>query len=182
MISYGRWTLKVGDPDFLGWLTCFLYFCTGICSLIAYKKSRHTNNLLWLIIGTLFLLLSINKQLDLHRLITEFGRNLAHKQGWYQYKHEIELIFMMSLLSLYLCLLALIYKKLSNFNKHQLAAVLGVSCTILYALLKVFSFHHLDYWLTFTFDFLNFLWILEIGGIAIVLITLIQYLLKTSPR
>jgi len=175
MIHYGRWTLEAGDPGFLGWFTCSLYFCTGICCIVSYKleqrhsskKSQLSPSLFWIAVSTFFILLGFNKQLDLHCLIIEIGRNLSLEQGWYQYRREVQLVFMLGIIFLSASMLFLTVKNLSAFNKYQFLVLSGALLTLLYVLTKAVLFTHTDNWIPLHFTKWRTLWVIEITGLAI---------------
>ena len=41
----------------------------------------------------MLIVLGINKQLDFQTLLTEIGRKIAHAQGWYEQRQEVQVIF-----------------------------------------------------------------------------------------
>src|SRR4030067_1829072 len=80
----------IGDPTFMGWFTVAAYMVTALLSaFVALHSYRlfcvadfQKQRLLW-ILAILFLLLGINKQLDLQTLFTDMGRAISIRQGWY---------------------------------------------------------------------------------------------------
>lgn len=60
-----------------------LYFAAVLTTWRAAQFTEGREQKLWLLIALMFIFLGINKQLDLQSALTEAGRILAIKQGWY---------------------------------------------------------------------------------------------------
>ncbi|NHX27458.1 DMT family transporter, partial [Escherichia coli] len=55
---------------------------------------------LWRICGWLFVFQVANTHLDMHALVVSYGRCLARAQGWYQGRHDIQLVVLIGALAL----------------------------------------------------------------------------------
>ena len=77
------WRPGIGDPTIGGWITVVLYFVAVLTTWRAAQLTNGREYKLWLLISLMFIFLGINKQLDLQSALTEAGRILAMKQGWY---------------------------------------------------------------------------------------------------
>ncbi|HEY8942673.1 MAG TPA: hypothetical protein VIM73_00370, partial [Polyangiaceae bacterium] len=86
----GNWSPGIGDPTVTGWVTVVAYLATAVsCTLLALRIPRvagplNRERLLWGLLAAAFFALGLNKQLDLQSAVTEIGRIVAAKQGWYE--------------------------------------------------------------------------------------------------
>jgi hypothetical protein len=170
-----NWSPGIGDPTALGWLTVVLYFLTAwLCwRMVERLRSHHREGRpeinTWRAISVLFMLLGINKQLDLQTAFTELCRVLAHKQGWYPQRLSIQLAFIV--LVALICLgaaLFLVFRSSQAVWPNWLA-VLGTILVLGYVFVRASSFHHIDQFIGRELIGMRWNWILEIGGIALVL-------------
>ena len=100
----------IGDPTLLGWLTVAAYLaaamlsaaCTWQADRIFPGKYLLVHRLLWGSLAAVLLFLGINKQLDLQSLLTQVGREVAARQGWYEMRQSVQnwLIAAMALASI----------------------------------------------------------------------------------
>src|SRR3954471_175627 len=91
----GHWSPGIGDPTAMGWLTVALYaFGAALCCKVALRQAGtepQREVLMWWLLAFGLVALGINKQLDLQTALTEFGRMVATRQGWYERRHVIQL-------------------------------------------------------------------------------------------
>ena len=170
-----NWSPGIGDPTPMGWLTVALYLGTAVVCWRITRRLRDSGTasgseaLVWAAIAILFLALGINKQLDLQSAVTEIGRVLAHAQGWYDRRESVQLAFVAAFgavcLSVALTFLVLIRKA----PAVTWLAVLGTVVVLVFVAVRAASFHHIDRFIGTTVVGLRWNWILEIGGILIVL-------------
>jgi len=125
---------------------------------------------IWTAISILFLGLGINKQLDLQSAFTQIGRVIASAQGWYGHRQSVQLALI--IFAAIVCVSAFI--TLLIWARHAPLsawfALLGAVLVIGYVLIRAASFHHIDRFIGTTVLGLRWNWILEMGGIAIVLL------------
>ena len=117
---------------------------------------------------TALLALAINKQLDLQSWVTQLGRTLAYRGGWYGQRRAFQSVFV-----LVLALLGLLGFSLLAFLLRRLLARVGLAAAglaflITFVAVRASSFHHVDVWLRSGRIRLN--WVLELGGIALIAI------------
>ena len=175
-MSSFNWTPKIGDPTFVGWLTVVLYLTASInCWLAARKIELETSRDLherraWRFIAILFLGLGINKQLDLQTALTEAGRVVAHLQGWYEERQAVQVAFVVVVAVT--CLVMAI--SLLFWMRHAPAptwlALIGTSLVLGFVLIRAASFHHIDRFIGQRILGLRWNWIIEVGGISLVLL------------
>jgi len=96
------WQPGIGDPTGIGWLTTALYLlAAALCALYAWRIASHSTGrrsiqlcLLWIGMAAGLLFLGLNKQLDLQSWLTAFGRDLALREGWYDWGQHIQTVML----------------------------------------------------------------------------------------
>jgi hypothetical protein len=170
------WQPGIGDPSLGGWLTVLLYFaatgmafrvtrCLGGGCRVAASEGR-----VWFLLAAGFLLLGINKQLDLQSVVTDIGRVAAAWGGWYEQRRVVQLIFVGFVLAVAAGALVLLANAARSSPVSTWIALAGSVFVAAYVIMRAASFHHVDAWIGSTFLGLRWNWILEMGGIAIVLL------------
>ena len=123
----------------------------------------------WRSISVLFFFLGIDKQLDLQTALTEAGRYLAHYQGWYEQRQLIQLAFIALIAVMcFICAITLLVW-VEDAPVSTWLALVGTTLVMGYVLIRAASFHHVDRFIGHTILGLRWNWILEMGGIALVL-------------
>ena len=171
-----NWSPRIGDPTVGGWLTVILYVLTSVSCWRAARKvgARDINTLHerrgWQFISVLFLALGINKQLDLQSALTEAGRVVANIQGWYAQRALVQLAFIVVVAII--CTIAgialVIWARRARLPARL--ALIGTILVLCFVLVRAASFHHVDRFISTEFLGLRWNWILEMGGIAVVLV------------
>ena len=170
-----RWSPGIGDPSIGGWLTVVLYLVTAyLCWQVATRvrateELNRSEALVWSAIAVLFLALGINKQLDLQSLLTEIARVLAHSQGWYEQRHIVQLAFVALVGAVCMSGAAILLVLLRRAAPPAWLALFGTATVLAFVTIRAASFHHVDRFIGETLLGLRWNWILEIGGILIVL-------------
>jgi hypothetical protein len=166
----------------VGRLTAILYLVTSVsCWVLAYASvlarkpaladaRRSRERCAWRSISVLFLLLGINRQLDLLTTLTQAGRILAHSEGWYEQRQLFQLTFI-SLVAV-ICFISGIAVLIWGRDAPICAwiAMIGTTLVSGYVLIRAASYHHVDRFVGQTIFGLRWNWILEIGGIVLVLL------------
>lgn len=171
-----HWSPGIGDPTIGGWITVVLYLSASIsCWITARQLSPAYAQLLrerhaWLAIAVLFLLLGINKQLDLQSALTEIGRILAHSEGWYRERHFVQVAFIgfVALACVFAMIILLIWAR--HTPGPTWLALLGTVIVFGFVLSRASSFHHMDRFIGMRMLGVRWNWILEMGGISLTLI------------
>lgn len=193
----GRWSPGIGDPTIMGWVTVFLYFLTSYLCLkcVGIEKSgprralrdvipawyrvtrkhwpalpprvRRAN--IWMVIAGLYFCLGINKQLDLQSAVTEMGRIVARRGNWYDARGSLQALF----IGVVLVLAVISTFKLIAFAKdeavHFVLPFIGVVVTVTFILVRATSFHDMDLFIGAELLGIRTNWLLEIGGISLVM-------------
>ena len=173
----GDWTPGIGDPTFLGWFTVVSYFAATLtCFRLRGRFSsdadsvRRKERRFWGVMTAILLLLCINKQLDLQTAMTEFLRGCAKREGWYAIRREFQIAFIAALtvsLAVYSVVFFLLARRLPASSKVSGLGLIGIA---VFVLIRAASFHHVDRLLGERILHFKLNWILELGGISIVLV------------
>lgn len=172
----GRWSPGIGDPTFMGWLTVVAYFGTAWCCFSVGRRLRgrprtEREAWFWLSMAVLLAALGVNKQLDLQTALTEFGRILAHRQGWYEDRRVFQRIFIILVGAVAAVTVAVGLFRARNSNRAVQLAILGACFIVAFIVVRAASFHRVDRMLfKQAFGWLRLNWLLELGGMAIVFV------------
>jgi hypothetical protein len=175
-LSSFDWSPGIGDPTFVGWSTVVLYFVASVSSWRTGGKVELNGSdsiaepRAWRFISIFFLFFGLNKQLDLQTAMTEFGRALARYQGWYEERQSIQVAFisLVAVVCLIMTLTMLIWMR--RAPKSTWLALAGATLVLGYVLIRASSFHHIDRFIGETIFGLRWNWVIEIGGISLVLL------------
>ena len=169
----GRWSPEIGDPTPIAWLTVALY---ALCAWQCYRlATRHAAQLgrseatLWWILALGLAALGINKQLDLQTALTEFGRIVAHQDGWYERRRAVQVVFIYAVAAIAGCAAIAMAYLARAAPLATRAAIAGSVCLLAFVAIRAASFHHFDLFIGREYFGLRANWILEIGGICIIL-------------
>lgn len=178
-----NWRPVIGDPSIMGWVTVVAYVvAAGIALHASVNNYRKHHRTFWIGCSGILLLLGINKQLDLQSLLTDIGRVFAKNQGWYQERREVQAVFVVALFIATLIVMMLIGWKL---RKEFIALLFPVSGLILLAgfiLIRAVSFHHVDQILKSTIVTIRMNWLLELGGIAILMVSGLMHSVRNAAK
>ncbi|HTF90331.1 MAG TPA: hypothetical protein VK843_18085 [Planctomycetota bacterium] len=179
----GRWSIGIGDPTPIGWLTVVGYglaacFAFGACRRARREASglrdgdaaRAGNERrmvgLWLIACVVMALLGVNKQLDLQSLMTQSLRDLARSQGWYENRREYQQAFIAVVAIAAVVSVCVTVLALRPVLHRAWLTVFGLTWIVTFVLIRAASFHHVDRFLRG--GNVRWNWVLELGGIAMV--------------
>ena len=172
-----HWRPVIGDPTFMGWLTVVLYFlCAWQCLRVLlqapqlFQQQTRRQRGLWLFLAMAMCLLGINKQLDLQTLFTEIGKYFAHRDNWYDHRRDIQKRFIEGMIAIGLMTVLIAAWGYRHSLKQNLLALLGFTFLIVFVIVRATSFHHMDRFIGTRFIGLKMNWILEIGGILMILL------------
>jgi len=192
-ISQIYWRPRIGDPTFWGWLTVAAYGLTAVLCLIAAlrqnsgwggskaagvsgaeDKGARLQRRLWLGITVIMAFLCVNKQLDLQSLLTNLGRIVANRGGWYDERRTIQFWFVVAVgLASVAAFVFLAWKTRSIFRGRTLL-LLGLSLLLLFVVMRAASFHHVGVFLERRVLGFKLNWVLELGSIALVAFSAVQ--------
>ncbi len=171
-----EWHFGIGDPDVFGWVTFAGYFVAAyLCWRVARSCVRagrsgkySGSHRFWYAAVVCLVVLGINKQLDLHVLITEIARNIAKADGWYQQRQNLQHNVLFLGLVFGLVVAVYLAHLIRRAPKRQGMALAGLIFMFGFVILRSLSLHHVDIVLSETFSGVTVKFLLEFGGIAIV--------------
>jgi hypothetical protein len=88
--------------------------------------------------------LAVNKQLDIQSLLTDIGRVLAHRQGWYEARRGVQKTFILALLLLGAVGLAGVWYLARGPMKELRISLAGLVVILTFVVTRAASFHHMD--------------------------------------
>ncbi len=199
-ISQIYWRPRIGDASFMGWLTVAAYGLTAIlCLMAALKqnsglggskavnvtaaddKGTRLQRRLWLGITAVMFLLCLNKQLDLQSLLTNIGRIVANRGGWYEQRRTVQFWFVVAVGLASIATFVFLAWKTRSIFRGRAWLLLGLSLLLLFVVMRAASFHHVGVFLEQRVLGLKLNWILELGSIALVAISAGQAIRRPRP-
>jgi hypothetical protein len=175
----GQWSPGIGDPNAAGWITVILYLVAAWTCFVVARRLRpavrsgavpRREFWAWSLFSLLLFLLAVNKQLDFQTALTEIGRILARRRGWYDSRAHVQREFIGALCGFGLfCAISLgiILRGLAPAVK---VAATGMCFVGVFVLVRASSFHQVDEFLGHRLVHLRMNWLLEMGGILIMLV------------
>ena len=165
------WTPGIGDPTLAGWVTVLLYAAAAVnCWLVTRRLGRAPEARTWLLISILFILLGFNKQLDLQSALTEVGRILSLSEGWYGDRRRVQAIFIAIVAAVCVLFVGMLLLSVRRVPIPTWVAIIGTVVVIGYVFIRAASFHHIDRFIGRSVLGFRWNWVLEMGGITIVLL------------
>lgn len=159
-----RWLASVGDPTLLGWGIAIAYFAAIAPVLAARARTADEHDrMIWCIAALLLALFGLNKQLDLHTLVTALGRCYARQYGWIDHRRAVQGVFVALVFAATLIGLAVLVRLARGRIDRFLPVLAGLILVIGYGLLRAANFNHLAE----LFDGRS-VWLIELGGILLV--------------
>jgi hypothetical protein len=174
----GNWSPGIGDPTFVGWLTVLAYLAAAWRCLRAAQRlapaaaglaAARRERLVWMTLAALFVALGINKQLDLQSLFTEVGRKIAYRGGWYEERRQVQVVFILAVALVGMAGIVTSVRFVRHATLGARVAVLGTALVAAFLVIRAASFHHVDRFIGSRWLGLKANWLLELGGIAVVI-------------
>jgi len=174
VIENGHWSPGISDSSPMGVITFVCYFVGAVvCGIRAWRcfqspAMRRGHYRFWVFCALALFLFGLNKQLDLHQLITQIGRDWARADGWYENRRAVQSVFVKCLAgAAVVVLLAIIWAVWGKPFRYYIA-LFGLMVLAFYVLIRAASFNHVDRFLGLGTDGFRLAWLVELGGIAIV--------------
>ena len=165
-----NWTPGIGDPTIEGWVTVVLYAAATVSGWVTARKCIGNERRIWASVSILFLALGINKQLDLQSALTELGRVLAYQEGWYGQRLWVQVSFIILVALVCGAIIVALSSSAYNAPLPTWLAIFGATLVVGFVLIRAASFHHMDRFIGSTLLGFRWNWMLEMGGISIVLL------------
>jgi hypothetical protein len=180
----GEWQPGIGDPTFMGWFTVFAYLATGVLCIICAKETFripdryqfHDYHWFWWGLALIFLVLGINKQLDLQTWFTITAKKFALTGGWYGDRRLFQGLFIGWLIFGLSAFLAWFKKYFRRMGKEFKFILYGLAFLSAFIVIRAISFHQVDQLLHVNLLGFQMNWILELGGIIYIAFGSIKYL------
>jgi hypothetical protein len=187
----GRWRPGIGDPTVVGWVTVVAYLLAAVgCGLAAWREPMRDGtrrpssqpSRFWLSLAVLMLALGINKQLDLQSLATQIGRDIIRAWGLYSGRRELQLGFIVVVVLVCAGTLGWFLWAARHTLDRRWPAVVGMLFILGFVVIRAASFHNVDAFLAARLGGMKWNWILELGGISIVVAAAVRVLLAPPAR
>lgn len=186
----GHWRPGIGDPTFLGWVTVAAYFAAGVVSGRVWRldlRARRAGDptatpVFWLVLTLLLAFLGVNKQLDLQNLLTDVGRRLAFRQGWYGRRKEVQFAFIVAVGLFSLAGFGAFAWIARKNLKRNLTSLTGVVLLMAFVMIRAASFHHVNAFIVSTLGGVRWNPIMELGGIGLTVLGAVVAMLYDAGR
>lgn len=136
-----RWAAGFHDATVIGWVCTAGYLAAaGLCWAAgnqARTRGEGNAHLFWLGLAVALAGLGINKQLDLHDLLIQTGRDLALAQGWFEQRRMVLGVGLTALAVLGAASVFLLLPRLRPFSPEMRVA--GTTLVVLFAVLLLRS-------------------------------------------
>ena len=142
--GFDEWMDIWGDPLLSGTIFMLSYGITALLIFRAARGSVTREGWYWRLCGVLFLFQLVNTHLDLHAMVWTTGRCLARAQDWYEYRREIQIIFLICIgliLAAFLLIVLILFLR-DIFGNFLLT--LGASIALGFTIVKSINYHHLE--------------------------------------
>jgi len=136
-----KWTDHWGDPLLSGSIFMLSY---GVAALMIFRAAREVTSRergYWRLCGVLFVFQAVNTHLDLHALPGTFGRCLAHAQGWYQDRLEVQIAFLAAVAAIMALILLIVLITFFRDIFSYFLLTLGVATALGFTVVKGISYH-----------------------------------------
>lgn len=190
--------LAAGDFTVVGWLICISYLAAaGLCGWAFHmarvgrrtaqqwsgdERRQHArrgaylaSSIFWAMLLGVCLFLGVNKQLDLQTWLTDWGRAIALKQGWYQQRGAIQAKVVACIGLFGMLGMAILLPLMRDLLRRHVLAFIGVVLLGWYVVIRTGSFSPVEAMLGVRIAGLKFGWLLELIGIALVCVCAIRY-------
>jgi hypothetical protein len=164
------------DTTFAEWLTVALYLATSLSCWKSGREARREGSRssneprAWRSTAILFLALGVTKQLDLMTALTVLGRAVAHRQGWYERRHSVQIFLIALVATLCLLLMIALLTWIRRAPPPTWLALIGTTLTLAFVVIRAISYHDIDHFLSERILGLPWNSVIEIGGIVAVLL------------
>lgn len=169
---------SAGELTKLGWFSFALYMAAALLSFRAATVLRlpevAAQRRVWFGLGSLLIALGLNKPLNLQTLLIKLGHQVADKEHLMPYRIELYAGFFTGFLLVLsaVCLLILpgLKTQIRAFSHLYPLASVGFLLICAYVVLRAASITHVDQVLRFDLERIPFLWVMEAGGLLLIII------------
>lgn len=172
MSNQHPWTIGIGDPTKIGWLTVAIYLIAVICALRQARISKvlGANAALWYCLAAFLLFLGVNKQLDLQSWFMQSMKGQAIDHRWYAHRRSAQLAFIMFLgVGLLIALISLRFFLAKSWRSYKITW-LGIMLLCLFILLRAATFEHFNSYINREIFSTTSYALLEIGALLLIIL------------
>ena len=167
-------------PEIMYWITVAAYFVTALlCAICAIRSNRRG---IWWGLALGMLLLTINKQQDLLGLLTALGRSNAWNANWYIARGSIQIPIIAGMAVLGGVLLGIAMWLVRPLQGLMWLAITGFIFLLGFATMRAVSLHAIDVFLYTPHAGIYLNWVLELGGIALIVSAALVTLWRASKE
>lgn len=163
------------DRSAVAWVIVAAYFLGAMAAWLASRAGRRRERWFWTGAALLLVMLGFNKELDFQSHLTNWGRSFARHLGFFDYRREIQGIFLLVLGGLAVLATVTLLAWLRRASAPVKTAALGVGVLMAFIIIRAASFHHIDHWVTVDIAGMRTGWWLELAGIAVIGISALAY-------
>jgi hypothetical protein len=183
----GHWRPGIGDPTFMGWFITVSYFVAAFFCFRNVKECRRQRAapmfiikrsvlykmqtkaiVFWISVTAAMCLLGINKQLDLHTLLTMTGRDIAKAWGWYEGRRAVQSLFIKGVAGVGVLVLLSLFALIRGMHRRYRFALIGLIFIACFIMVRAVSMHHVDSYISQRIAGMKMNWFFELTGIFIV--------------
>ena len=154
------WRFGVHDNTRGGWLVMLAYAIAAcLCWLEIARKLRKPkleNGTLpivfWIGLSAVLTALGINKQLDLHSWLLQFGRHIAVSEGLLEYRRLIQAGFVAAVTAAGVFALTHLFRFARRSASSERPVLAGSTAVLAFVLLRITSINHVDEAIGFKLD------------------------------
>lgn len=159
------------DAGTLPWLAVAGYLLgAGLCVWQRGQSATTRERLFWMLAALAMLALGINKQLDLQTALTAWARQLARDDGWFAERRALQAIFVKAAAATALILGLGMAWLARRMRVRVIMVFAGLMLLALFVMIRAASFYHIDVVMRHPVLGLKLHTVLELAGIAIVVV------------
>ena len=167
-----------GHLTAVGWTNFALYLIAALLSFRAAASVRgqqsSATGRVWIWLGVTLAALGLNKQFDFQTSLIELGRQIAGRENLSANRAGLHVLFFLGFMLLVFALLAAVMFRFSGevarFARQLPLAATGCILVCAYIVIRAVSIDNVDLMLGFDFERIPFLWLLEAGGLLLIIV------------
>jgi uncharacterized membrane protein len=182
-----HWVLGANDNDWVGWGITVAYF---VAAALCFACGRRMGSLvpdssgreywLWRSVGTVLLLLGVNKQMDLQTVLRDVGRFMAAAEGWYQYRRTVQMGFVAATAIVAIGALMLAGAEMRRAWQQHALLYVGIAILGGFVVLRAAAFNHVGESIKGSAPIQGARFIVEVAGIVCIGLSAVMALRRTS--
>lgn len=179
---------SAGHLTAVGWVSLALYLAAACFSWRAATACRPPDSTapsrIWYWLAAMLAVLGFNKIIDLQTLLMHAGHQMAQAVDLQQYRLAFHALFFLGLMLGFAALLAMLLLRRPvaalTFGRRLPLAACGCLLIFAYSALRAASIDHIDQMLRFNLDRIPFLWLVEAGGLVLIMADALRSLRRTA--